>query len=106
MLLDVAQSATQDDTSLSCVVDISINSGFDRSQEIPDNALVSAYREAMAAAAVAIGPSDRSRRTQNRGGPTPPIQTWPSQSDDESGPSEQEDDQGDANSNGNETDDA
>ena len=98
---DDAQSATQDDRSLSCVVGISINSGFDRSQEIPDNALVAAYREAMAA----VGSSDRSRRAQIEEvlTATPQLQTTPSQSDDESVPSQEEDDDGDMDSNEDET---
>ena len=96
---DAQSAATQYDRSLSCVVDTSINSGFDRSQEIPDNAPVAAYREAMAA----VGSSNRSRRAQNRRGATSQLQTTPSQSDDESVQSQEEDDDGDMDSNDDET---
>ena len=89
---DAHGDTQDDDRSLSCVVNISVNSGFDRSQEIPDNAPVSAYRETMAA----VGSSARSRRAQGRSGQTSPLQTRDSQSDNESGPSDDEHEHGDA----------
>ena len=76
------------------MVNISVNSGFDRSQDIPDNVPVSAYRETMAA----VGSSARSRRAQVRSGPTRPIPVHLCQSDDESGPSEDGHEHGDASS--------
>ena len=84
------------------MVEISVNSGFDRSQEVPDNAPVSAYMEAMAA----VGSSDRSRRAQNRSGPTSQLQTRQGQSDGVSVPSQEEAEAGDASSKEDDTDSA
>ena len=92
---NVAAGDTPDDRSLSCVVNISINSGFDRSQNIPDNAPVSAYRDAMAA----VASSSRSRRAQRRSGHTRPIPLNMCHSDTESGQSEDGNEDGDASDN-------
>ena len=74
-----AHGDTQDDAmSLSCVVNISVNSGFDRSQGVADDAPVSAYRKAMAMAAV--GCSSRTRRALTRTDPLRPIPPHLSQS--------------------------
>ena len=91
---------TPDDRSVSCVVNISINSGFDRSPNRADNAPVEEYTEAMAA----VASSSRTRRAQLRSAPIRPIPPHLSPSDNESGPSEDGNEHGDAS--GNEDDDS
>ena len=83
---------TADDTSLSCVVNISINSGFDRSPNRADNAPVEEYTEAMAA----VASSSRTRRAQLRSAPFRPIPAHLSQSVNEDSPSEDGDEDEDA----------
>ena len=92
---NVAAGDTPDDRSLSCVVNIAINSGFDRSQNIRDNAPVAAYTDAMAA----VASSSRSRRAQLRSAPFRQIPPHLSPSDNESGPSEDGHEDGDASGN-------
>ena len=77
------------------MVNISVNSGFDRSQGVPDNAPVSAYREAMAA----VGSSSRTRRAQTRSAPLRPIPPHLSQSVNEGSQSEDGDEDEDASDN-------
>ena len=92
---DAHGDTQDDDRSLSCVVNISVNSGFDRSQGVPDNAPVSAYREAMAA----VGCSSRTRRAQTRNDPLRPIPPHLSQSVNEGSQSEDGDEDDDAANN-------
>ena len=89
---NVAAGDTPDDRSLSCVVNISINSGFDRSPNRADNAPVEEYTEAMAA----VGSSSRARRAQVSSAPFRPIPAHLSPSVNEDSPSENGDEDEDA----------
>ena len=92
---DAHGDTQDDDRSLSCVVNISVNSGFDRSQGVPDDAPVSAYREAMAA----VGCSSRTRRAQTRNAPLRPIPPHLSQRVNDGSQSGSGDEDGDASNN-------
>ena len=66
------------------MVNISMNSGFDRSPNRADNAPVEEYTEAMAA----VASSSRNRRAQLRSATFRPIPAHLIPSDNEDGPSE------------------
>ena len=72
-----------------------MNSGFDRSPNRADNAPVEEYTEAMAA----VASSSRTRRPQLRSATFRPIPAHLSPSDNESGPSEDGHEDGDASGN-------